>query len=76
MQDLISSDRKDRQPPSEQGLWFPSYLQIYLHFAPRAFNDLLKTDRAQFGVDEDYVIGDTIPDEWQQRVDNVVGGIA
>ena len=42
----------------------------------RAFNDLLKTDRTQFGVDEDYVIGDTIPDEWQQRVDNVVGGIA
>lgn len=42
----------------------------------RAFNDLLKTDRAQFGVGEDYVIGDTIPDELQQRVDSVVGGTA
>ena len=42
----------------------------------RAFNDLLKSDRAQFGADEDYDIADTIPDDWQQRVDNVVGGIA
>lgn len=47
-----------------------------LIYSVRAFNDLLKTDRAQFGVGEDYVIGDTIPDEWQQRVDSVVGGIA
>ena len=41
---------------------------------PRAFNDILKVDRAKFGTDEDYVITDTIPDEWQQRVDNAVAG--
>ena len=41
---------------------------------PRAFNDILKVDRAKFGTDEDYVIADTIPDEWQQRVDNAVAG--
>ncbi len=52
------------------------YLPTCSHSLHRAFNDLLKTDCAEFGVDEDYIIGDTIPDEWQQRVDNVVGGIA
>lgn len=40
----------------------------------RAFNDILKADRSKFGADEDYVIADTIPDEWQQRVDNAVAG--
>ncbi|KJA15036.1 hypothetical protein HYPSUDRAFT_149645, partial [Hypholoma sublateritium FD-334 SS-4] len=40
----------------------------------RGFTDILKNDRALYGVDEDYVIGDVIADEWQQRVDNVVGG--
>lgn len=40
----------------------------------RAFNDLLKTDRIQYGAGEDYAIGDTVPDEWQQRVDSVVAG--
>ncbi len=29
---------------------------------------------SKFGADEDYVITDTIPDEWQQRVDNAVAG--
>lgn len=41
----------------------------------RAFTDLLKTDRTQFGAGEDYVIADTIADDWQQQVDNVVRGI-
>ena len=41
----------------------------------RAFNDILKTDRARYGTGEDYVITDVIADEWQQRVDNVVGGV-
>ena len=41
---------------------------------PRAFNDILKADRSKFGADEDYVIVDTIPDEWQQRVDDAVAG--
>lgn len=40
----------------------------------RAFNDLLKTDHAQFGAGEDYVIGDNIADEWQQCVDDIVAG--
>ncbi|CAA7262374.1 unnamed protein product [Cyclocybe aegerita] len=41
----------------------------------RAFNEILKIDRATYGVAEEYVIGDTVPDEWQQRVDDVVAGI-
>lgn len=48
---------------------------VLIHLTYRAFNELLKTDRAQFGADEDYVIADTIADEWQQRVDNAVGRI-
>jgi hypothetical protein len=42
----------------------------------RAFNEILKTDRTTFGADDDYVIGDVIPDELQQRVDAVVAGTA
>jgi hypothetical protein len=34
----------------------------------------LKVDRATYGAGEDYVIADTIADEWQQRVDDVVVG--
>jgi hypothetical protein len=40
----------------------------------RAFNEILKVDRATYGAGEDYEIGDTVADEWQQRVDDVVGG--
>ncbi|KJA14234.1 hypothetical protein HYPSUDRAFT_208899 [Hypholoma sublateritium FD-334 SS-4] len=40
----------------------------------RGFTDILKNDRALYGAGEDYVIGDVIADEWQQRVDNVIGG--
>ena len=42
----------------------------------RAFNEILKTDRTTFGADDDYVIGDVVPDELQQRVDAVVAGTA
>ena len=42
----------------------------------RAFNEILRTDHATYGADEDYVIGDTVADEWQQRVDDVVAGSA
>lgn len=49
---------------------------VLIHLTYRAFNELLKTDRAQFGADEDYVITDTIADEWQQRVDNAVAGLS
>jgi hypothetical protein len=38
------------------------------------FNKILKEDRALYGHEDDYVIGDIVPDEWQQRVDDVVGG--
>ena len=48
---------------------------IYLYLIYRGFTEILKKDRTQYGVNEDYVIGDVIADEWQQRVDNVVGGI-
>jgi hypothetical protein len=41
----------------------------------RAFNHILKDDRAKYGADKEYVIGDTVPDEWQQRVDDVVAGM-
>lgn len=40
----------------------------------RAFNEILKVDRATYGACEDYVIADTVADEWQQRVDDVVAG--
>lgn len=40
----------------------------------RAFNQILKEDRATYGTAEDYEIADTVVDEWQQRVDDVVGG--
>ena len=54
--------------------WLDRIVIIFLHFMYRGFTDILKNDRAQYGVGEDYVIGDVIADEWQQRVDNVVGG--
>ena len=44
---------------------------INLH---RAFNKILKEDHSKFGNEDDYVIADTVIDEWQQRVDDVVGG--
>ena len=40
----------------------------------RAFNEILKADRAKYGSDEEYKIADTIADEWQQRVDDAVAG--
>jgi hypothetical protein len=40
----------------------------------RAFNEILKIDRQKYGADEEYEITDTIADEWQQRVDDVVLG--
>ena len=54
-----------------------SLLNIYIStITCRAFNEILKTDRTTFGADDDYVIGDVIPDELQQRVDAVVAGTA
>ena len=38
------------------------------------FNNILKNDRARFDVGEDYEIGDTVADEWQQCIDDVVVG--
>jgi len=46
---------------------------IYIHI-PRAFKDILKTDRETYGICEDYEIGDVVADDWQQTVDDVVGG--
>jgi hypothetical protein len=40
----------------------------------RAFNEILKTDRQTYGSDQEYEIGDTVADEWQQRVDDVILG--
>ncbi|KJA14957.1 hypothetical protein HYPSUDRAFT_149710, partial [Hypholoma sublateritium FD-334 SS-4] len=40
----------------------------------KAFNEVLRLDRAKYGADDEYIIGDTITDEWQQRVDEVVAG--
>ncbi|KJA24848.1 hypothetical protein HYPSUDRAFT_135656, partial [Hypholoma sublateritium FD-334 SS-4] len=40
-----------------------------------AFRKILDTDRATYGVGEDYEIGDTISNELQQRVDAVVSGV-
>jgi hypothetical protein len=40
----------------------------------RAFNKILKADRAKYGADEEYEIADTITDEWQQHIDDAVAG--
>lgn len=45
-----------------------------LQFAYRAFNAILKHDRAQYGAGQDYEIKDVVADDWQQRVDDVVAG--
>jgi hypothetical protein len=42
----------------------------------RAFNKILSTDRARFGAEDDYAIGDNVADDFQQRVDDVVAGTA
>jgi hypothetical protein len=42
----------------------------------RAFTEILKADRAKFGVGDEHIIGDTVADEWQRRVDDVVAGTA
>jgi len=34
----------------------------------------LKVDHATYGAGEDYVIADTVADEWQQRIHDVVMG--
>jgi hypothetical protein len=47
------------------------YLYQYQY---RAFNEILKADRTKFGVGEEYVIGDSGADEWQQHVDDVITG--
>lgn len=47
----------------------------YIYVFHRAFTELLKQDRAKYGAGDDYEITDSIADEWQQRVDNVVGGL-
>ena len=50
------------------------FANIGWHIVCRAFNEILKLDRAKYGSNDDYTIGDTIADEWQQRVDEVVAG--
>jgi hypothetical protein len=42
----------------------------------RAFKTILKTDRDTYGIGDDYQIGDFVGNEWQQRVDDVVAGVA
>jgi len=42
----------------------------------KAFKKVLQADRAEYGAEEDYEIGDNVADDWQQRVDNVVAGTA
>jgi len=39
----------------------------------RAFNRILKEDHAAYGAEEDYEIPDTVANEWQQHIDNVIG---
>jgi hypothetical protein len=51
-----------------------SILLLLIILISRAFNEILKADRAKYGADEEYEIADTIADEWQQRVDDAVAG--
>ena len=41
-----------------------------------AFKKILDMDRATYGIGKDYEIGDTVSNELQQRVDDVVAGIS
>jgi hypothetical protein len=47
-------------------------LLIHTYIICREFNKFLKVDRAKYGVGENYVIEDTVTDEWQRCVDDVV----
>ena len=40
----------------------------------RAFNEILKTDHQTYGSDQEYEIGDTVANEWQQGVGYVILG--
>jgi len=56
---------------------YPLFSSEYIFtFTCRAFNEILETDRTTFGADDDYDIGDVVPDELQQRVDAAVAGTA
>jgi hypothetical protein len=52
-----------------------SKIYTYTSYLCRAFKNILKNDRATYGVGEDYQIGDLVNNEWQQRVDDVVAGV-
>ena len=56
--------------------WFLFVDKLRAFIQCREFNKILKEDRATYGTAEDYEIADTVVDEWQQRVDDVVGGTA
>jgi len=38
------------------------------------FNEILKADWLKFGTGEEYAIGDTVVDKWQQHINDVVSG--
>jgi hypothetical protein len=66
-------DQKQDPRLLKQGklLTLDSFL-INTYIIRREFNKFLKVDRAKYGVGENYVIEDTVTDEWQRRVDDVV----
>jgi len=56
---------------------YPLFSSEYIFtFTCRAFDEILKTDQTTFGADDDYDIGDVVPDELQQRVDAAVARTA
>ena len=75
----LSEQEQEPRPLKQRGvlLSLSSSLIIHWHSTDilcRAFNEILKVDRATYGGEEEYEIADTLPDVWQQRVDDVVAG--
>jgi hypothetical protein len=65
--------QKAAASPSKVAKYDFFYVVLIIYLC-RAFNAILKEDHSKFSNEDDHVIADTIVDEWQQRVDDVVGG--
>ena len=49
-------------------------IYLYIIYYYRVFNEILKADWLKFGTGEEYAIGDTVVDKWQQHINDVVSG--
>lgn len=54
---------------------FLTHDALYLCLACRAFDQVLGQDQLTYGADDDYEIGDTVPSNLQQEVDDIISGV-